>query len=126
MSRGRSHFIQSFRYAYDGIVGALRRERQMRIHLAAAIVVILLASWLQVEVKEWLWLLAAITCVWVSELFNTAIERAVDLTTTDIHPLAKTAKDSAAGAVLVAAIFAAIVGLIILGPPLWEACFGNM
>ncbi|WP_372662916.1 diacylglycerol kinase family protein [Cohnella sp.] len=123
MSRGRSHFIQAFRHAFDGIKGALRRERHMRFHFAAAIVVVILAAWLQVGRMEWLWLLAAITGVWVSELLNTAIERAVDLATTEVHPLAKAAKDTAAGAVLVAAFFAAVVGFIILGPPLWEAIF---
>ncbi len=95
----------------------------MRFHLTAAIVVIVLAVWLRVALQEWLWLLAAITGVWVSELFNSAVERTVDLFSPNVHPLAKAAKDTAAGAVLVAALFAATVGVIVLGPPLWEAVF---
>jgi diacylglycerol kinase len=118
-----SHWIQSFRYAFAGIEGALRRDHHMRFHLAAAVVVIVLAIWLQVAPQEWLWLLAAITGVLVTELMNTAIERTVDLATPDVHPLAKAAKDTAAGAVLMAALFAAAVGFIVLGPPLWNALF---
>jgi diacylglycerol kinase len=118
-----SHWIQSFRYAFVGIAGALRRDHHMRFHLAAALVVIVLAIWLQVAPQEWLWLLAAITGVLVTELLNTAIERTVDLATPNVHPLAKAAKDTAAGAVLMAALFAAAVGFIVLGPLLWKACF---
>lgn len=95
----------------------------MRFHLAAALVVIVVAAWLEVDAHDWLWLFAAITGVWVSELLNTAIERAVDLTSLEVHPLAKIAKDTAAGAVLVAALFAIAVGSIVLGPSLWKACF---
>lgn len=124
MSRGRSHFVQSFRHAIEGIVDAVRRERHMRFHLAAALAVVIVAAGLHLERVDWLWLLAAISGVWVAELFNTAIERVVDLVTAEVHPLAKAAKDTAAGAVLVAALFAAAVGLIILGPPLWDIFFG--
>jgi diacylglycerol kinase len=95
----------------------------MRFHLGAALVVIVSAAWLGVDTHDWLWLLAAITGVWVSELLNTAIERAVDLASPEVHPLAKIAKDTAAGAVLVAALFAIVVGAIVFGPPLWKACF---
>ncbi|MCD9022979.1 diacylglycerol kinase family protein [Cohnella sp. NL03-T5] len=95
----------------------------MRFHFAAALVVIVIGAWLRVKAHDWLWLSVAITGVWVSELFNTAIERTVDLASPDIHPLAKAAKDTAAGAVLVAALFAVVVGAIVLGPPLWKACF---
>lgn len=95
----------------------------MQFHLAATVVVVVLAAWLKVARIDWLWLLAAITGVWVSELINTSIERTIDRISPEPHPLAKTAKDAAAGAVLVAALFAAAVGAIVLGPPLWEACF---
>jgi diacylglycerol kinase len=123
MSRGRSHFIQSLRHAIDGIADALQRERHMQFHLAATIIVMVLATWLQVAAGDWLWLLTAITAVWVAELMNTAMERAVDLASSEKHPLAKAAKDIAAGAVLIAALFSVVIGLIILGPPLWEAIF---
>ncbi len=96
----------------------------MRFHLAAAIVVAAVACWLQVDAHDWLWLIAAIGSVWTAELFNTAVERVVDLASPEFHPLAKAAKDVASGAVLIAAIFSAIIGIIVLGPPLWERCFG--
>jgi diacylglycerol kinase len=104
-------------------MGTIRSERHMRVHLAAALIVVIMASWLRMDASEWLWLLAAITGVWVSELLNTAIERTVDLASPNSHPLAKAAKDTAAGAVLVSALFAVAVGAIVLGPPLWKACF---
>ncbi|WP_256760193.1 diacylglycerol kinase family protein [Cohnella sp. WQ 127256] len=123
MSSWRSRETRSFRHAIAGITSTLRSERHMQFHLVATLIVIALAIWLKVTRLEWLWLLAAITGVWVSELMNTAIERTVDLVSPGIHPLAKTAKDAAAGAVLVASLFAAAVGVIVLGPLLWEACF---
>lgn len=123
MSRRRSHFIRSFGHALEGIVDAVRGERHMRFHLIAAVIVAVTAAGLRVERSDWLWLLTAIAAVWIAELFNTAIERVVDLATLDINPLAKAAKDTAAGAVLVAAFFAASVGVIVLGPRLWTVVF---
>lgn len=96
----------------------------MRFHTAAATFVVLLALCLRVELADWLWLGAAITLVIAAELVNTAVERAVELAAAGQHPLAKAAKDAAAGAVLVTAIFAAIVGFAILGPPLWRILTG--
>jgi diacylglycerol kinase len=95
----------------------------MQFHCAAALSVIVVAAWLRVAAQDWMWLSAAIVGVMVSELFNTAIERVVDMASPDFHPLAKVAKDTAAGAVLAAALFAVVVGVIVLGPPLWEVCF---
>jgi diacylglycerol kinase len=108
----------------QGIAEAIRRERHMRFHVAASAAVIVVAVLLQLEATDWLWLLAAIAGVWMSELVNTAIERVVDLASPSAHPLAKDAKDIAAGAVLVASLFAAAVGFLVLGPPLWHALFG--
>ncbi|OXS62489.1 diacylglycerol kinase [Cohnella sp. CIP 111063] len=123
MSGWRSREVRAFRSAWEGLTGALRHERHMRFHAAAAVAVVLLALWLDVSRQDWLWLLLAIAGVCSAELVNTAVERTVDRISTDVHPLAKTAKDSAAGAVLVMAIFAVVVGLIVLGPPLWRALF---
>jgi len=123
VSARRSHEADSFRNAFAGIVEAIRSERHMRFHAAATVAVIAVAIGLKVTKWEWLWLSAAITGVWVTELFNTAIERTVDLVSPDRHPLAKAAKDTAAGAVLVAALFAAVIGIIVLGPPVWELLF---
>ncbi|KIL34614.1 diacylglycerol kinase [Cohnella kolymensis] len=124
MSGGRSHWVHSFRHAIQGIAEALRSERHMRFHMAAAALVVALALALKVPLTQWPWLFAAIAAVWTSELINTAIERTVDLASPQTHPLAKTAKDAAAGAVLVASLFAAAIGCIVLGPPLWKLCFG--
>ena len=123
MSGWRSREVRAFRSAWEGLIGALRHERHMRFHAAAAVAVVLLALWLDVSRQDWLWLLLAIAGVCSAELVNTAVERTVDRISTDVHPLAKTAKDSAAGAVLVMAIFAVAVGLIVLGPPLCRALF---
>ncbi len=121
MNGRRSRELDSFRHALAGIVGALRSERHLKFHFMAALVIIALSSWLGISRMEWLWISASIAVVWVSELFNTAIERAVDLASPDTHPLAKTAKDTAAGAVLIAALFALSVGALVLGPYLWNA-----
>ncbi|RKP55223.1 diacylglycerol kinase family protein [Cohnella endophytica] len=120
MSGWRSREIHSFRCAIAGIYAALRGERHMQFHFAAAIAVVAAGFWLQVGREDWLWLSAAIAVVWVAELFNTAIERVVDMASPGMHPLAKAAKDTAAGAVLVTSLFAVIVGVIVLGPPLWD------
>ncbi|TFE31678.1 diacylglycerol kinase family protein [Cohnella luojiensis] len=123
MSGWRSREVRSFRNAVAGIWETFRSERHMRFHLVAAFIVIAIAAWCKLERWEWLWLIAAISSVWVAELFNTAIERTVDRHSLDVHPLAKAAKDTAAGAVLIAALFAVTVGSIVLGPPLWKVCF---
>lgn len=120
----RSHEVRSFGYAIRGVIEAVKGERHMRFHLAAAAVVVLVACWLRVERTDWLWLVAAIGSVWVAELFNTAIERAVDLASPERHPLGKAAKDTASGAVLVAAGIAVVIGALVLGPPLWVKLFG--
>lgn len=96
----------------------------MRFHAGAASVAAIAGAWLRIGLTDWLWLGAAATGVLSSELMNTAVERAVDLASPEEHALAKAAKDAAAGAVLVTAVFAAAVGLAVLGPPLWRTIFG--
>jgi diacylglycerol kinase len=78
-----------------------------------------LAAWLHISRAEWSVLILTIASVLILEGLNTTVEAAVDLASPEIHPLAKIAKDVAAGMVLIAAIASVIVGLIILGPPLW-------
>lgn len=109
---------ESFRNALEGIAYAMKHEPHMRIHLAASVVVLVAAAWLELSPEDWLWLLSAVAAVWVTELLNTAVERAVDLASPGSHELAKIAKDTAAGAVLVASVYAVAVGLLVLGPPL--------
>lgn len=113
-------FIRSLGFAYSGIVLAVRSQRHMKIHTVAAIIVCLVGALLPLTRLEWAMLLLVMALVITLEMVNTAIEHAVDLASPGIHPLAKAAKDVAAGAVLVAACFAVIIGLLILGPPLWH------
>ena len=105
-----------FRYAWNGIVAALKKEHNLKIHLVAATFVGLAGFVLEVSLTEWLFLIVAIMAVLVAELFNTAIEALGDMVSTNQDPNIGFAKDAAAGAVLVAAIFAAIIGLIIFTP----------
>jgi undecaprenol kinase len=113
-------FAARVRYAAQGIAYAFRTELHMRIHAAAAAIVVLLAAVLGVSAIEWAILIAMSAMVIAAELINTAVERAVDLATNETHALAKAAKDTAAGAVLAAAVAAAVVGAIILIPYLWR------
>jgi len=98
----------------------LRTQRNARIHLSVALLVIALGLWLGLNRTEWAIIILTIGLVLAAESFNTVAEAAVDLATAEYHPLAKIAKDVAAGAVLLTAITAIVVGLLILGPPLWK------
>ncbi|MGC9469668.1 MAG: diacylglycerol kinase family protein [Anaerolineae bacterium] len=111
--------MESFRYAVAGLRYALASQRNFRIHLAAALSVVLLAFWLQVPPQSWAVLAVTVGAVLVTEMFNTAAETLVDLVSPDYHPMAKQVKDLAAGAVLIMAIVSVLVGLLVLGPPLW-------
>lgn len=108
--------MKPFWFAVHGIVHAVRNERNMLIHLVSSLLVIVFAWWLPTTKLENLILFGWVVLVIALELMNTAVERTVDLVTTDIHPLAKQAKDVAAGSVLVAAIGAAVTALFIFGP----------
>ncbi|MGG4393219.1 diacylglycerol kinase family protein [Paenibacillus thiaminolyticus] len=109
----RRPWADTFRVAWEGILYAFRTQRNMRVHAAAAVTACLLGAVFGISAGEWLWLALAITLVMSAELINTAVESAVDLTMPDPHPLAKIAKDTAAGAVLVTAVFAVIVGVVL-------------
>jgi diacylglycerol kinase len=124
VNRRGSSWAASFRHAARGIAVTLREERHMRFHLAAAAAAAAAGAWLRIGRADWLWLAAAVAAVWMAELINTAVERTVDLASPEKHPLAKAAKDAAAGCVLVASVFAAVIGLAVLGPPLWRLLAG--
>jgi diacylglycerol kinase len=113
------NLLTSFRCAFEGLGYVLRAERNARIHLAIAVGVVLLSAWLQLTTIEWVLMIAAIALVFAGEMLNTVVELTIDLITLEQNPLAKRAKDVAAGAILVAAIAAAVMGLLILGPRLW-------
>jgi undecaprenol kinase len=110
--------IDSFRFAFEGIKSTFKTERNFRIHLVAAILVIVWAWILKIPTWDFALLLIVISLVLCAELLNTAIEAVIDLVSPEWHPLAKVAKDTAAGAVLVSAVFAVAVGLVILYKPL--------
>jgi len=107
---------KSFGYAFAGIKEAIIAERNLRIHLSFTIFVFIMGIWLSLSIVEWLFLLFAIGGMLALEMLNSAIERVVDLVTEEYHPLAKSAKDIAAGAVLLYAIMCVIVGIIIFLP----------
>ena len=105
--------IESFNYAVNGIIYTLKSERNMRIHFVAAIAVIFLSLFFDFTKLELLMLFITIAFVLVAEMFNTAIERSIDLFTDEYHQLAKIAKDVAAGGVLIAAINSLVVGYLL-------------
>lgn len=112
-------FIKGFAYAFKGISYTFKTQINFRFHCAAALIVLLSGWYVQLNQTEWLWILAAIALVMISELVNTAIEAIVDLISPEVHPKAGQAKDSAAAAVLLAAIFAGTTGLVIFIPKLF-------
>ncbi|WP_311078956.1 diacylglycerol kinase family protein [Paenibacillus polymyxa] len=114
----RQPWRMTFRYAAEGVMYALRTQVNMRIHVAVALLVIVAGLNLHISRLDWLFVCVAIAIVIVAELFNTAVEAAVDLISPDIHPLAKAAKDTAAGAVLLAAVFAVIIGIFVFYRPM--------
>jgi len=105
--------LDSFNYAFEGIIHVLRTQRNLRIHFAIAIGVIAAAAALDVERIELIALLLAIAFVLVAEMVNSAIEGAIDVSTTSFDPNAKLAKDIAAGAVLIASVTALAVGYLV-------------
>ncbi len=109
----------SFGHAFRGWRHVIRTQKNAWLHAMITTLVIALAFWLQVSAQDWAVLLLTIALVWCAEFFNTAIEAVVDLASPAQHPLAKTGKDVGAAAVLIAALAAILVGLLILGPPLW-------
>lgn len=115
--------VRSFGFAIAGVLYLFRTQQNARIELAVGIVIAVMSAWLGISRVEWAILLLTIAAVLILEGLNTAIEAAVDLASPDIHPLAKTAKDVAAGMVLIAAIASVAIGLLILGPPLWAKLF---
>jgi diacylglycerol kinase len=120
----RHGLVGSFRFAFAGIGYLFRTQLNARIHALIAVIVCLLAAWLRVTRVEWTILVLSIACVLILEGLNTALEAAVDLASPQIHPLAKIAKDVTAGMVLIAAVASVVVGLLILGPPLWARIGG--
>lgn len=112
---------RSFRYAFAGWWYVIRTQRNAWIHAIVSILVVFLGIWLQLTRHEWVLIIFAIALVWTAEFLNTALEAVVDLASQHQHqPLAQVGKDVGAAAVLIAALAAALIGLLILVPPLWQ------
>ena len=118
-TQGKSRFAVSFGHAMDGIEYAIDHERNLKIEIFMGVCASILGFLLKISVVEWAVLVLVIAMVLCLELVNTAIERAVDLTTKEYHELAKFAKDVSAGAVLVMSMFSVVIGIIIFLPNLF-------
>jgi diacylglycerol kinase (ATP) len=105
--------LESFNFAFEGIIHVLRTQRNMRIHFAIAVAVLVFALIVNVEKLELIALLISIAFVLIAEMLNSAVEAAIDIATTEFDPMAKLAKDVAAGAVLIASTNALVVGYLI-------------
>ncbi len=111
---------RSFTYALAGIVYVLRTQTNTRIMSAATIAVVVAGWWVGIDGLRWAVLVFALALVWVAEFINAAIEAVTNISAPSFHPLAKVAKDVAAGAVLVASVAALLIGALILAPPLFD------
>ena len=110
--RPKNH-LDSFRYAVEGIVHVFRTQKHMRFHFLTLVLVLILGMLYRLQRAEMAVLFVVVSGVLIAEMFNTAVESVVDMVTQAYHPLAKLAKDIAAGAVLIAAINAVIVGAVL-------------
>ncbi|MDQ2984126.1 MAG: diacylglycerol kinase [Actinomycetota bacterium] len=113
MRRRAPSIIESFNFAFEGIIHVLRTQRNMRVHFGVAIVVLVAGLWTGATRLELIALLLAIAFVFITEMINTALEQAIDVATTAFDPLAKLAKDIAAGAVLIATVNAVAIGYLV-------------
>jgi diacylglycerol kinase len=111
--------VHSFRYAFHGWWFVIRTQKNAWIHALVSIIVILLGFWLKLSAWDWAVIIIAIAMVWTAEFLNTALEAVVDLASPERNQLAKVGKDVGAAAVLITASSSAVIGLLILGPPLW-------
>jgi len=111
---------QSFRHAFAGWWFVIRTQPNAWIHAVISMCVLVLGLWLRLPPRDWAVIVLAIGLVWTAESINTALEAVVDLANSEQNILAKAGKDVGAAAVLIAAICSIIVGLLILGPPLWD------
>ncbi len=116
--------IQSFAHAFRGLWYVLRTQRNAWIHVVIAAIIFVVAWWLRLDAHDWALIILTSAMVFTAEFLNTAIEAVVDLASPEKHPLAKVGKDVGAGAVLIAALAAILIGILILGPPLWSRLSG--
>ncbi len=110
--------LNSFVYALAGWIYMLRRQKNTRIQGVASIVVMALALWLGVDALGLAVLILAITMVWMAEFINAAVEAAINVSTSDLHPMARVGKDVASAAVLLGVVASILIGILVLVPPL--------
>jgi diacylglycerol kinase len=115
----KQSIIDAFKNAFHGVHFVVSTQRNARIHMLLTAIAILVSWFFNISLLEWAAIIIVIGMVWLSECLNTSIEKLTDLASPEFHILAKHAKDSAAAAVLMASITAAVVGLIIFLPKLW-------
>jgi diacylglycerol kinase len=118
-------FLLGFKFAGEGIRYVVRTQRNARIHLGIGLAVALAGIYFRISAIEWAIISITFGLVFSAEMINTVAEMAVDLLIQRHHPMAKAAKDVGAGAVLVAAVSAVVVGVAIFGPRLWALVFGH-
>ena len=111
--------LASFRPASAGWWHVLRHQQNAWVHATISLAVFALGIWLELGRLEWALIILTVVLVWMAEFVNTALEAIVDLASPDEHPLARAGKDIGAAAVLICAVAAVVVGLLVLGPPLW-------
>ncbi|ASZ06993.1 UDP kinase [Enterococcus thailandicus] len=118
------HFMTSVEFAIQGVKTVFDEERNMKTHVVFGIFALIAGVIFQLSQNEWLWLFLAIFLVWIVEILNTVFENVVDMFTDfHFHPIGKKIKDMAAGAVLLTACFAVIVGLILFVPKIYQLFF---
>jgi diacylglycerol kinase len=120
--------IAAFGHAFRGWWYVLKTQQNAWIHSLFATAVIIVGLWVGLKPLDWAVIVLTIAMVFTAEFINTAIEAVVDLASPMHHPLAKVGKDVGAGAVLIAALAGVVIGLLVLGPPLWArlvALFGG-
>lgn len=110
--------LKSFVYAWQGVVWFFKRERNAQVHLAATVLVLVLSVTLGTNKWEAIAVVFSVAFVWITEMVNTAIEKAMDFISAERHPQVKLVKDLAAGAVLIASVAAVLVGCFIFIPKL--------
>jgi diacylglycerol kinase len=108
--------LRSFGYAFNGIIAFLKSEPNGRVHAVATVAVVVAGCWLGLTATEWAVIIIATGLVWITEMLNTAIEKAMDHLAPERHERVKFVKDVAAGAVLMSAVVAVAVGLFIFVP----------
>lgn len=114
--KGIKRTINSFKYAFNGLIDTYRTEQSVWIYIPVALIVILIGFYLKINTTEWLIIILILGIILSLELINTALEAVVDLATEKYHPLAKKAKDTVSAAVLIFAVTSVIIGLIIFIP----------